>query len=106
AHEVDRKYAENTLVLRTTMRTRSGEVRLTDLLALRRDGSADGDGHLIRLLEGRRGSVRMGIQIVPRFDYGDVRPWVRREAVDRYVAIGGDDAIVIWSDVELEAGEH
>ena len=73
-HEVDREYVEDTLVLRTTMRTRSGEVAVTDLLALRRDGGVDGDGHLIRLVEGRRGSVRMDVEIVPRFDYGEVRP--------------------------------
>ena len=36
------------------------------------------DGHLIRLVEGRRGSVRMLVEIVPRFDYGEVRPWIRR----------------------------
>jgi GH15 family glucan-1,4-alpha-glucosidase len=35
-----------------------------------------------------------------------VRPWVRRDAPDRHVAIGGDDALVIWSDVELETAEH
>jgi GH15 family glucan-1,4-alpha-glucosidase len=106
AYESERAYLENTLVLRTTMRTRSGEVELTDLLALRRDGSVDGDGHLIRLVEGRRGTVRMGVEIAPRFDYGAVRPWVRRDAPDRHVAIGGDDALVIWSDVELQATEH
>jgi GH15 family glucan-1,4-alpha-glucosidase len=106
AHTSERDYLENTLVLRTTMRTRSGEVELTDLLALRRDGTVDGDGHLIRLVEGRRGTVRMGVEIAPRFDYGAVRPWVRRDAPDRHVAIGGDDALVIWSDVELEAFEH
>jgi GH15 family glucan-1,4-alpha-glucosidase len=105
-HESERAYIEDTLVLHTTMRTRSGEVELTDLLALRRDGTVDGDGHLIRLVDGRRGTVRMGVEIAPRFDYGEVRPWVRRDAPDRHVAIGGDDALVIWSDVELEATEH
>jgi GH15 family glucan-1,4-alpha-glucosidase len=106
AHDTERAYVEDTLVLRTTMRTRSGEVEVTDLLALRRDGSVDGDGHLVRLVDGRRGTVRMGVEIAPRFDYGAVRPWVRRDAPDRHVAIGGDDAVVIWSDVELEAFEH
>jgi GH15 family glucan-1,4-alpha-glucosidase len=106
AHQSERRYLENTLVLRTTMHTRSGEVELTDLLALRRDGGVDGDGHLIRLVEGRRGSVRMAVEIAPRFDYGAVRPWVRRDARDRHAAIGGDDALLIWSDVELRASEH
>jgi GH15 family glucan-1,4-alpha-glucosidase len=106
AHTSERAYLEHTLVLRTTMRTRSGEVEVTDLLALRRDGSIDGDGHLIRLVEGHRGTVRMGVEIAPRFDYGEVRPWVRRDGAERHVAIGGDDALVIWSDVKLEAFEH
>jgi GH15 family glucan-1,4-alpha-glucosidase len=106
AYTSERDYLENTLVLRTTMRTRSGEVEVTDLLALRRDGGVDGDGHLIRLVDGRRGTVRMGVEIAPRFDYGAVRPWVRRAAADRHEAIGGDDALLIWSDVELEAVEH
>ncbi len=106
AHEIDRAYIENTLVLRTTMRTRSGEVELTDVLALTRNGAPDEDGHLIRIAEGRRGSVRMLVEIVPRFDYGEVRPWIRRDAPDRHVAVGGDDALVIWSDVELEAADH
>jgi len=106
AHETERAYVEDSLVLRTSMRTRSGEVELTDLLALRRDGRVDGDGHLIRLVDGRRGTVRMGVEIAPRFDYGEVRPWVRRDAPNRHVAIGGDDALLIWSDVELETSEH
>ena len=84
------------------MRTRAGEVELTDLLALTRDGAADGGGHLVRLVEGRRGRVRMRAEIAPRFDYGEVRPWIRREATDRHVAIGGNDALVIWSDTPTQ----
>ncbi len=106
AHETVRAYRPGTMVLETTMRTRSGEVVLTDLLALGRDGSADGGGHLIRIAEGRRGSVRMRVEVVPRFDYGEVRPWILRDAADRHVAIGGDDALAIWSDAGLEAAAH
>ncbi len=107
AFETRWEYLPGTLVLRTTMRTRAGEVELTDLLALTRDGAADGGGHLVRLVEGRRGRVRMRAEIAPRFDYGEVRPWIRREATDRHVAIGGNDALVIWSDTPVEpTGDH
>jgi GH15 family glucan-1,4-alpha-glucosidase len=102
AYTTDREYMPGTLVLRTTMRTRAGEVALTDLLVLARDGTADGGGHLVRIVEGRRGSVRMLADIAPRFDYGEVRPWIRREAADRHVAVGGNDALAIWSDAPLE----
>ena len=103
AHADSWEYAGDSLVLRTTMRTRTGEVALTDFLALRRDGSADGGGHLVRLVEGVRGSVRMCAEIALRFDYGSVRPWIRREGTDRHAAIGGNDGIAIWSDTELMA---
>ena len=107
AYETRWEYLPGTLVLRTTMRTRAGEVELTDLLALTRAGAADGGGHMVRLVEGRRGSVRMRAEIAPRFDYGEVRPWIRREATDRHVAIGGNDALAIWSDAPLEpTGDH
>ncbi len=107
AYETRWEYLPGTLVLRTTMRTRAGEVELTDLLALTRAGAADGGGHMVRLVEGRRGSVRMRAEIAPRFDYGEVRPWIRRESTDRHVAIGGNDALAIWSDAPLEpTGDH
>jgi GH15 family glucan-1,4-alpha-glucosidase len=107
AHESSWRYLGDSLVVRTTVRTRAGEVELTDLLALRRDGSADGDGHLVRLVEGVRGSVRLVAEIAPRFDYGEVRPWIRRDGAHRHAAIGGNDGLAVWSDVPLEpTGDH
>jgi GH15 family glucan-1,4-alpha-glucosidase len=102
SYDATRAYAEGSLVLETTMRTRSGEVRVTDLLALSRSGTADGGGHLVRIVEGTSGSVRMRAEIEPRFDYGDVRPWIRRDRGGRFTAIGGDDALAVWSNAHLE----
>jgi GH15 family glucan-1,4-alpha-glucosidase len=107
AHEVTRAYLDRTLVLETTMRTRSGEVVLTDFLALAGDGSADEQGHLVRLVGCRRGAVRLRANISPRFDYAEVRPWIRRTAQDRHHAIGGNDGLAIWSNAGLEpSGDH
>jgi GH15 family glucan-1,4-alpha-glucosidase len=103
-HEVTRTYREHSLVLETTMRSRSGEVRLTDLLAVSPSGSAEGGGHLVRLVEGQSGSVRMRAEVVPRFDYGEVRPWIRRQAAGGHTAAGGNDALAIWSNAALEPG--
>ena len=41
--------------------------------------------------------------MAPRFDYGAVRPWLRRAAGDVFTAIGGDDGLLVWSDGELAA---
>ena len=40
--------------------------------------------------------------MVPRFDYGEVKPWIRRHTARVYSAIGGNDGIVIASDATLE----
>jgi hypothetical protein len=38
--------------------------------------------------------------VVPRFDYGQVRPWIRR-AGQTWQALGGDDGLIIEGDVPL-----
>jgi GH15 family glucan-1,4-alpha-glucosidase len=102
AHDSTWGYVRDSLVLRTAFRTRSGEAAVTDFLALRADGSADGGGHLVRLVEGVRGRVRLEAEIAPRFDYGEVRPWIRRDGPLHHAAVGGNDGLAIWSDVPLE----
>jgi GH15 family glucan-1,4-alpha-glucosidase len=61
---------------------------------------------LVRIAEGVTGELTFAIELVPRFDYGTVAPWVRRHHPDTWSATGGDDAMVIWSDVELELDGH
>src|SRR5207237_136771 len=56
---------------------------------------------LVRIAEGLRGSVELRISVCPRFDYGEVRPWIRQHGVRVYSAIGGDDALVATSDADI-----
>jgi GH15 family glucan-1,4-alpha-glucosidase len=61
-------------------------VRLTDFMPLR-DEATD----VVRIVEGLEGRVQMGMELVIRFDYGHVLPWVER--VDgATVAVAGPDA--------------
>ena len=103
---VDRAYLEGTLVLETTFHVEGGETRLTDCLVLPRGGPAGDPPCILRTLEGVRGSISFEIQIAPRFDYGDVDPWVRHHGRGIFTAVGGDDGLVITSDAELEQDEH
>ena len=49
----------------------------------------------------------MEVRIAPRFDYGEVRPWIRRHGHRLFSAIGGNDGLVAWCDEELEENpEH
>ncbi|MDQ6918580.1 MAG: glycoside hydrolase family 15 protein [Candidatus Dormibacteraeota bacterium] len=95
-------YVEDTLVLETTFRTDGGEAKLSDCFAMHTGGRAHPHLQLIRILHGTRGRVDFRIDVVPRFDYGEVKPWLRRHSSLVHSAIGGNDGIVVASDAILD----
>ncbi|MDE2571213.1 MAG: glycoside hydrolase family 15 protein [bacterium] len=95
ATRVRRRYRDGSLVLETTFETASGVVRLTDCMPLGDDWPG-----LVRLVEGVSGRVEMTMQMIVRFDYGSVVPWVRRDG-DSLTAIAGPDGLALRSDVEV-----
>lgn len=90
-----RRYRENTLILETDFETEEGAVTLIDFMPIRTDKP-----DLVRQVVGRRGKVPMCVELVIRFDYGSVVPWVRRTD-DGMVAIAGPDLLHLVSDVRL-----
>jgi GH15 family glucan-1,4-alpha-glucosidase len=98
-----REYLEGTLVLATTLQSAGGEARLTDCLAVDEAGDHSDRRLLLRVIDGVRGAVPLRIQVEPRFDYGEVEPWIRHHGTGLYSATGGNDALLCWSDVPLEA---
>jgi trehalase-like protein len=102
-----RSYLGETLVLRTTFRTPGGEADLYDCLTIGADSGRENRGELLRVVEGTRGHVELRAVVSARFDYGAVRPWLRQHGVGTYSAIGGNDALVVSSDAELQTdGRH
>jgi GH15 family glucan-1,4-alpha-glucosidase len=90
---VRRRYRGGSLVLDTDLTTAGGTVRLTDCMPPRR---AEPD--LVRIVHGIRGEVPMQMELIVRFDYGSIVPWVR--TIDgRLTAIGGPDALSLFSAV-------
>jgi GH15 family glucan-1,4-alpha-glucosidase len=71
--KVTRRYVDDSLVLQTDIETDSGAVRLTDFMPL-----SDERWDVVRMIEGLEGSVEMRMEIIVRFDYGSIIPWVRR----------------------------
>jgi len=69
-----RQYRGDTLVLETLFDTEAGSVRVVDFMA-RREGATD----VVRLVQGVRGTVPMRTELVVRFDYGSVVPWVSHQ---------------------------
>src|SRR3954471_7625339 len=85
--EATRRYLHDTMVLETTWETESGTVRVFDFMPPR--GRAP---DVVRMVEGVRGTVEMRSELVIRFDYGQIVPWVRRIG-DARVAVAGPDAL-------------
>ena len=101
-----RRYREYTMVLETSFVSPGGEVRLIDCFCMHEGGSQQPYNQLVRIVEGVRGRVELEMHICPRFDYGEVRPWLRFEADRLYAAIGGDDGLLISSDIDMQAVDH
>ncbi|HVD02181.1 MAG TPA: glycoside hydrolase family 15 protein [Candidatus Dormibacteraeota bacterium] len=99
-------YLEDTLVLETTFRTEGGEARLLDCFAMHEGGKNKPHLQLIRILEGVRGRIDFCLQVVPRFDYGEVKPWIRRHSARIHSAIGGNDGILVASDMILKSNRE
>ncbi len=93
---VKRRYRPGTLVLETEFSTPDGTAVLIDCMD--RHGEHQ---DVIRLVKGVRGRVPMLMQLVIRFDYGTVIPWVTRTDDGRLRAVAGPDQIVLATPVKL-----
>ena len=96
-----RRYLEDSLVLETSLTGPGGEVVLIDLF-LATHAESHVDRRILRVVEGRRGAVELDVRVAPRFDYGQVRPWVRRLGPHKHSCVGGNDALIVWCEQPLE----
>src|SRR5438105_650713 len=100
AWQSGRRYRPETLILETDWETDDGAVRVIDFMPPR--GQAP---DIVRIVEGLRGRVEMSSELVIRFDYGSITPWVRRVDDDTRIAVGGPDALAFRTPVETR-GEN
>jgi GH15 family glucan-1,4-alpha-glucosidase len=93
---VRRRYRPGTLVLETEYEVEGGAVTLIDCMPLRTEVP-----DLVRVAAGVRGRVPMRMQLVIRFDYGAIVPWVRRLDDGGIRAVAGPDTLLLRGDVEV-----
>jgi GH15 family glucan-1,4-alpha-glucosidase len=92
-----RRYRGDTLILETELETKSGAVRLIDFMPPRGENP-----DIIRIIEGLHGTVSMQMELIIRFDYGQIVPWVRRrKRFDGLEAIAGPDGLILRTPVEM-----
>lgn len=90
---VSRRYRPGTLVLETDFETEDGTVRIIDCMPPRQKHP-----NLVRIVEGLSGRVPMRMELVLRFDYGSIVPWVTRRR--RFLsAVAGPDAVTLRAPI-------
>lgn len=95
-----RRYLPDTLILETEWDTPDGSVRVLDFMPIR-DSTAD----VVRIVQGLSGSVPMYGELVLRFDYGKIVPWVRR--TDSGIsAVAGPDAVYLATPAPTEGRDQ
>jgi GH15 family glucan-1,4-alpha-glucosidase len=124
-HAISRSYRGDTLVLETVFTTSMGSVAVIDFMPPRgvamdasTSGAGTGDGDrgrpgaaadrgptIVRIVEGRSGTVAMTTELRMRFDYGAVVPWVRSLSEPCIAAVAGADGLVLHGDLHLD-GAH
>ncbi len=97
ARAVRWRYRPDTLVLESEFETADGGcVRLIDCMPPRQSYP-----DVVRLVEGVRGRVKMRMRLIVRYDYGDIRPWVRKVAEPGDLElVAGPDALILRTSVE------
>jgi GH15 family glucan-1,4-alpha-glucosidase len=93
---VRRRYRGNTLILETEFDTEEGSVRVTDFMPL-----SDYRWDAVRIVDGLRGEVALRMELVVRFDYGNIVPWVHK--LDGVLLItAGPDTLELTGSVPAE----
>ena len=83
-------YVGDTLVLETEHRTADGTVEVTDFMSpgVRRTPRSSGSSRVVS------GQVSMQVELIARFDYGSIVPWVSRTG-DGLTLVAGDDGAAL-----------
>jgi GH15 family glucan-1,4-alpha-glucosidase len=93
---VERRYIEGTLILETEFEVDGGKVVMTDFMPPQTSAS-----DIIRMVRGLSGEVQMRSELVVRFDYGSILPWIQRKERGMR-ATAGPDSVQLFSDLRQE----
>jgi GH15 family glucan-1,4-alpha-glucosidase len=97
--KASRKYAGESLVLETVYVTSSGTVKVIDFMSPEVEHPT-----IFRIVQGVSGSVPMTLELIARFDYGSIVPWVQSTG-NGLTLVAGSEALRFHSPVRL-AGDH
>jgi GH15 family glucan-1,4-alpha-glucosidase len=97
---LSRRYRDATLILETEIETADGAATVIDFMPPRGKNS-----DVVRLVRGKRGRLAMRTELIVRFDYGSLVPWVTNSlshpSGGAWSAVCGPDMVVLRTPVEL-----
>ena len=96
---VRRRYRPETLILETDFDTDAGTVRVIDFMPL-----SDHRWDIVRIVEGLSGRVDLHMELLVRFDYGSIVPWVHRSG-ETLLLTAGPDTLELTASVAVK-GEN
>src|SRR5436853_21605 len=91
-----RRYSDGTLILETEIETASGAIRLIDFMPPRGENP-----DIVRIIEGIRGEVALTMELIIRFDYGRIVPWVRKRD-GALEAIAGPNGLILRTPIKTQ----
>jgi GH15 family glucan-1,4-alpha-glucosidase len=100
ASTVKRAYRQDTLVLETEHTTATGRVLVVDAMLVGAERPT-----LIRQVRGLEGVVPMAMELIVRFDYGSIVPWVTRDVFGGFKAVAGPEALRLQTTVALKGAD-
>ena len=92
-----RHYQPDTLILETEFETNDGIAAVVDFMPI---AAAENRMNVIRIVRGVRGSVKLRSELILRFDYGKIIPWVNRRG-SGIVAVAAPHAMLAEAPVAL-----
>lgn len=98
--QIRRRYRPNTLILETHFEDDEGAATLIDFMPMNRRHPT-----IVRLLVGQRGRMAIQTELILRFGYGAVVPWVTRLEDGALRAIAGPDMVTLRTPVHLQGKE-
>ena len=93
---ITRNYRPGSLVLETHFETSDGAATLVDFMPRHAQHST-----VVRFVVGTRGRLAMHSELILRFGYGAIVPWVSRVEGGALRAIAGPDMVVLYTPVHM-----
>jgi GH15 family glucan-1,4-alpha-glucosidase len=97
---ITRRYEPDTLVLETVFETSTGSVAVSDFMP-----PYHANPTIHRIVEGRAGTVEMQMELIVRFEYGAITPWVTATG-DGLLMVAATDGLRFHSPVPLKGTDH